>query len=205
MKFTAIPEWMRKLDLFIRWIVWTCCSFWTLDWILSVHHHSHRYETWNIVYIFDICPSTVLTIPYLEPWQWWVWEGSLVLGHLTRRWSLIPEQRRRLSGWSWVSWGTNWWRYPGRHYLGLMLTPGGGSVRTERRRRRHWSGHPGNSSVQPIRHWLDLKCRLYLGSQQKSIAKYGIEIHKYILNHDVNVRSVTLDQILIVDSSNDRT
>ena len=50
-----------------------------------------------------------------------------------------------------------------------------------------------------------MKCRLYLGSEQKSIAQYGVEIHKYILNHDMNVGPVTLDQILVVDPSHNRT
>ena len=45
----------------------------------------------------------------------------------------------------------------------------------------------------------------YLGSQQKSIAKYGVEIHKYILDHYMNIGTVTLDQILIVDSGHNRT
>ena len=49
------------------------------------------------------------------------------------------------------------------------------------------------------------ECRLYLGSEQESIAKYGVEIHKDILNHDVNICSITLDQILIVDSGHNRT
>ena len=53
-EITAIPEWMRKLDLSIRWIVWTCRSFRTLDWILSVHHHSHRNEAWNIIMIINV-------------------------------------------------------------------------------------------------------------------------------------------------------
>ena len=144
-EITAIPEWMRKLDLSIRWIVWTCRSFRTLDWILSVHHHSHRNKTWNIM-----SSSLTCFFNYLEPSQWWGWEESLVLAHLESRWLLILEQRRRLSVWSWVSWGTNWWRYQGRHCSGSISTPEGCSARREMRRRMHWSAHPANVSDQLV-------------------------------------------------------
>ena len=43
------------------------------------------------------------------------------------------------------------------------------------------------------------------GSEKQNVAEYGVEVHEHVLDHDVNVRTLALDQELVVDSSKDRT
>ena len=43
------------------------------------------------------------------------------------------------------------------------------------------------------------------GSEKQNVADYGVEVHEDVLDHDVDIRTLPLDQELVVDSSKDRT
>ena len=42
-------------------------------------------------------------------------------------------------------------------------------------------------------------------TEKQDVADDGVEVHEHVLDHDVNVRTLALDQELVVDSGKDRT
>ena len=42
-------------------------------------------------------------------------------------------------------------------------------------------------------------------TEKQDVADDGVEVHEHVLDHDVNVRTLPLDQELVVDSGKDRT
>ena len=47
-----------------------------------------------------------------------------------------------------------------------------------------------------------IQCRLYscnLRSKENDVAENGVEVHEDILDHDVDIRPLALDDVLVVD------